>query len=75
MKFRAGRVKQFFVTHILRAKWIVTAEDEGPGELGIRVLGINLWYYKWTDPMLANYAWRRARKREFGDVVKSIRDE
>lgn len=54
---------------LLHPRWIVN----DAGELGIRVLGVNLWYYKWPEPMLADYGWRYAEKREFGECVKSVR--
>ena len=57
---------------IMRPRWIVGTGTANAGELGIRVLGINLWYYKWPEPMPVDskrYPYRIARKREFGEVV------
>lgn len=67
-------LREFIVNRVFRARWIVS----GDGEMGIRILGINLWYFKWSDPIVggedASYKnWREAKKREFGEVVKSIR--
>lgn len=69
-------MKKFFVERVMKARWIVSLY----GELGIRVFGINLWYYKWPDPCLFDsndseykHGWRYAEKREFGEVIKSER--
>ena len=68
-------MKEFLVRKIMNPKWIVNSH----GELGIRVFGINLWYYKWPEPMISEDGigepgswWTYAEKREFGEVVKSI---
>jgi len=56
---------KFFVEKIMRPTWIINSHEE----MGIRVLGINLWYYKWPDPTIFNSGeykiWRIAAKREF----------
>jgi hypothetical protein len=53
-----------------RFKWIVNEE----GELGFRFCFMNFWYYKWAEPMLSNKCkWRYAEKREFGEVIYSIK--
>lgn len=65
-------LREFIANHIFRARWIVN----GDGDMGIRVLGINMWYFKWSDPVVSkewSEKWREAKKREFGEVVKSIR--
>ena len=58
---------------VFRARWIVSLGEDS-GELGLRIMGVNLWYYKWEDPMIAyNRPWRFATKREFGEVVRSAK--
>lgn len=65
----------FFIDKILNPRWIVSSN----GELGIRVAGINMWYYKWPTPMIFNNKeisseyknWRYAEKREFGESIIS----
>lgn len=57
---------------LLHVHWIVGTNEGCKGEMGVRVLGANFWYYKWPDPMVApSYAYREADKREFGETVKS----
>lgn len=64
---------EWFVENIMKAQWIVNSNDE----LGIRVFGINLWYYKYSEPMISENGigkegkWRFAEKREFGEVIHS----
>ena len=57
-----------FVIWFFRVRWIVSKTT---GDMGVRVCGFNFWYYKWPDPMAADYPWRVIRKREFGESVKS----
>jgi hypothetical protein len=61
----------FFVNRIMHARWITNSS----GEFGIRVFGINLWYYKYPDPLIGRSDdsdfWRVIHKREFGEVVFS----
>lgn len=66
----------FFVDRILRPRWIVNEY----GEMGIRILGVNCYYYKYdtpmiyeTDPFTHPPKWRVAYKREFGETVISQR--
>jgi len=65
------RLLEWLFINVLRARWIVSEEENAEGELGLRILGVNLFYYKWPDPMLAGYKWRFAEKREFGEVIRS----
>ena len=58
---------EFFANRVLRARWI--KDDEGC--MGIRILGINMIYYKWPEPMIHTGSWSFAGKREFGETVKS----
>lgn len=63
------KLVKFFVDKVLRPRWVVCTDN---GEMGLRVLGVNLWYYKWPEPMVApSYPWKVAGKREFGETVKS----
>lgn len=67
-------MKEFFVRKVMKVRWIVNSS----GEMGVRVFGINLWYYKWPEPMIAETGcdggtWRYAEKREFGETVKSVK--
>lgn len=74
-------MKKWIVENILKARWIVN----GNGEMGIRVLGINMWYYKLPEPLIAQNeigdppseydTWRIADKREFGEVVRGRKYE
>lgn len=70
------KVLEFIFVRVLRARWIVgTTANENQGEMGLRIMGVNLWYYKWSEPMIVpnsnEYGWKVARKREFGETVKS----
>lgn len=60
-----------FVQWAVRPKWIV-GFSEDDAELGIRIMGVNFYYYKWPEPMLADYPWKYAVKREFGESIKSV---
>ena len=53
---------------LLRARWIVSTTT---GDLGFRICGFNFWYYKWPEPMVADYPWRLMHKREFGESLIS----
>lgn len=65
-------ILEWVVIKLLRTRWIVSIGEEDTGELGIRIAGINLWYYKWPDPMVdTQRPFRNADKREFGEVVLS----
>ena len=67
----------WFVDKILRPKWIVNEY----GEMGIRILGVNCYYYKWDTPLIYEIhpgdnplpKWRIAYKREFGEAIISKR--
>lgn len=75
----------WLINDVLKARWIVSVPDQDAneaetndfdrfgGELGLRIGGINLWYYKYSDPMVTvSRRWRQATKREFGDTIHSI---
>lgn len=57
------------VMWVLNPRWVVNTDE---GDLGLRVWGVNFWYYKWPEPMLSSVGWRYAEKREFGECVRSI---
>lgn len=64
--------KKTIVETMLKPRWIINRT----GELGIRVCGINMWYYKHDIPMIAECSddfgeWRVIEKREFGEVILS----
>lgn len=69
--------KKWFFTNVLRARWVVNND----GELGLRIMGQNLWYYKWPEPMVETTGtddegyWQFANKREFGETVKSRKNK
>lgn len=68
MKCLTKKIVKWFVALVLLPRWIVNEY----GELGLRIGGINLWYYKWPDPIIGGYkAWRVIEKREFGETIKS----
>jgi len=63
---------------LVGATFIVSLSDgreyKDAGQLGFRIFRMNFWYYKWSDPMFSNARpWRVARKREFGEVVLSVK--
>ncbi len=69
-----------FIKEFLGAKWTVSLPNPlegncGGGELGLEIMGVNLQYYKWPEPMIVvrqnGYDWRVADKREFGEVIHS----
>lgn len=61
---------KIFIKHAIRPKWIVDHD----GCLGLRIFGVNLVYYKHPEPMVSFLGgWRTAEKREFGEVVRSIK--
>ena len=49
------------------SRWIVDEE----GCLGIRVLGVNMFYYKWPEPLICKGNYRVINKREFGEVIQT----
>lgn len=64
------------IAWMLRPKWIVNDD----GEMGVRVWGVNFYYYKYDTPLIYNphqhddgrpMTWRYAWKREFGECVIS----
>ena len=64
---------KWLIEKILHPRWIVSIDDgEETGELGLRIFGINFWYYKWPEPMMSpERGYRIANKREFDEVVYS----
>lgn len=59
----------------LGIRWVVVTDSDWTetGEIGLKFgkLPIILAYYKWADPsVLIGSAYREARKREFGEVIK-----
>jgi hypothetical protein len=66
---------QAFIMWLLKPKWIVGLSDpdlpNDEADLGFRIWGVNFYYYKWPEPMIAKYHWRYMDKREFGDVIYS----
>jgi hypothetical protein len=67
---------KWFVEKIVRPIWIVNEY----GEMGIRIFGVNCYYYKWETPLIYINnpgvderipKWTIARKREFGECVIS----
>lgn len=70
-----ARMMRFLVAKVIRPRWIVaTSPPEARGEMGILILGVPCFYYKWQEPMYAEYTWRLARKREFGETVRSTQE-
>lgn len=67
--------RSWVVEKVCRPRWIVSDSDN-EGELGVRICGVNCWYYKWPDPMFSNNRlWHYAEKREFGEVIKSTKNK
>ncbi|MFA6358618.1 MAG: hypothetical protein WCY09_08190 [Candidatus Omnitrophota bacterium] len=65
----------WFIKNILRPRWVVCLDEEyGKGDMALRILGRNLYYYKWDDPLVLKQRpeeYKIAGKREFGTTVKS----
>lgn len=67
--------RRFVVEHIIRPRWVVNSDNE----MGIRIFGVCCYYYKHSEPLIysgndpESPSWDFARKREFGEVVKSER--
>jgi len=60
---------RFLIEKVLRVQWIINDMDE----FGVRVLGINMYYYKWPTPILYDTnkpSWRPIYKREFGEIIR-----
>ena len=65
-----NKILNYVFINLLRARWIVGEENE----LGLRIMGVNLIYYKWPEPMMSeSKEWRFAEKREFGETIRSVR--
>lgn len=70
------RFRKWLFNKVLKPIWIINGDEE----LGLRILGTNLWYYKHPTPMIAETGcskgtWKTTRKREFGEVVLSAIDK
>lgn len=56
--------------HVLKARWIV---DE-TGDLGIRIAGVCMYYYKWQEPLFYKYEnmpHRVIHDKEFGTSINT----
>ena len=62
-------IRSWIVRELIRPVWIVNEY----GEFGIRILGVNCYYYKWDEPLIYErpLKWRPIRKREFGETILS----
>ena len=66
--------KHWFIEYVLHVYWIINKNSE----LGLRIFGMNFWYYKDSRPILLfgkgedEYSsWRKINKIEFGEVILS----
>lgn len=72
-KLRSIRLSiiDFIFTYIFRVRWIVNSSSE----FGVRICGVNMWYYKDSTPIIGtsddNSYYREVTKREFGEVILS----
>ena len=61
----------FIFIHIFRTRWVVNSS----GEFGVRVCGVNMWYYKDSTPIVGisddNDYYREVNNREFKEVITS----
>lgn len=67
------KFKNTITKNVLKPTWITNSSNE----LGIRILNINFWYYKDSTPIIGtsddNSYWRPVTKREFGEVIHSVK--
>jgi len=59
----------WFVKNIIRPRWIM---HPGTGELGIRIFGVNVYYYKRKEPIFLVGSWRYVQEKEFGNSIHPI---
>ena len=72
MKEKAEAIAKKLVCDVLGVRWIVSTGERDKGELGLKIGPVQMWYYKWADPLVTiGKPYRIANKREFGEVVKS----
>lgn len=65
-----NKLLNYIFINLLRSRWIAGEENE----LGLRIVGVNLIYYKWPEPIVSDSdKWRFAGKREFGEIVRSVK--
>lgn len=65
---------QWIFINVLRARWIVGTGEECNRELGLRIMGVCMFYYKYPTPLICVYnppEYRIAEFREFGETIKS----
>lgn len=69
-------LREFIIDNILRVKFIINEHRE----FGVRVFGINCYYYKRSSPLLyidnknddgSRLKWREVTHREFGESLMS----
>ncbi len=65
------------ICNLLGIYWIVSESDLSDpgdeGEMGLQIMGVQFWYYKYSEPMITfRKPAHKALKREFGEVVKSL---
>lgn len=59
----------WFISKILRPRWIKSARSE---ELGIRILGVNIYYYKRKEPVIYAGPFRYVDEKEFGITIHPV---
>lgn len=61
---------RWFVEKVLKPRWIKSPNTE---ELGLRILGVNIYYYKRSEPIVEVGSFRYVREKEFGHTIHPIR--
>ncbi len=57
---------KMLIDNIVKPKWVVDHD----GCLGLRILGVNLVYYKHPEPTVSfQGGWRYTEELEFGEVI------
>jgi len=68
MRWIFVRARRWIVARLMRPVWIVSVE----GELGLRILGLNLLYHGSSRPLIGLHEeyWREVGRAEFGEVIR-----
>ena len=60
---------RWFVEKILKPRWIKSTTTE---EFGLRILGVNIYYYKRSVPIVGVGHFRYVGEKEFGHTIHPI---
>ena len=70
-----NKIISYIFINIFKARWVSILLNDSPDnkrDLGLRIMGVNLMYYKWPDPIVCDpkeSTWRVMNKREFGKSI------